>query len=73
MVSFERSNRIAHAKIGNVSRSGLRLILSRPVTIATRIEVELPGMIVAGETRYCRAEGPGSFEVGMKIAGVDQR
>jgi hypothetical protein len=71
-LSFEESNDAAQANaFGNVSRSGLQLLLTRPVVVATRIKVEWPGMIVEGETRYCRPNGLGSFEVGMKIAALN--
>lgn len=55
------------AEIHNVSRSGLRLVLDRPVAVGAAVKVEFSGMIALGEIRYCNPTRRDSFQAGMRI------
>lgn len=55
------------AEIHNVSRSGLCLMLDQPIPVGSAVKVELVGMIVTGEIRYCTRTRGDSFRAGMRI------
>ncbi len=55
------------AEIHDVSRSGLRLALDRPIAAGTAVKVEFSGMIARGEIRYCIPMQGDSFRAGMRI------
>lgn len=45
------------ATVLNVSRSGMRLELHRPVSRGVEIKITLTGLVLFGEVRYCRRTG----------------
>ena len=58
------------AKIVEASKSGLRIILQKPIETGTLIEVKWESTVLRGEARYCRQTGPHTFTIGLKIAEV---
>lgn len=63
----------ADAEIQDVSSFGLHLVLDRPIALGSAVTVELTGMVVAGEIRYCRPNGATSFDAGLKIDSAQKR
>ena len=61
------------ARIHNVSRSGLRLVLDQPIGAGSVVKVEMAGMIAVGEIRYCLQKGGNCFAVGMRIDSMQKR
>jgi PilZ domain len=61
------------ADVDNVSRSGLRLILEKPVGVGSTVKVEMAGMIAVGEIRYCLQKTADSFTAGMRIDSIQKR
>jgi hypothetical protein len=50
----------------DVSRSGLRIAVSRRISRGEQVKVKLQQNVIFGEVRYCRAVS-GGFHVGLKI------
>jgi hypothetical protein len=50
----------------DVSRSGLRIAVSRRINRGEQVKVKLQQNVIFGEVRYCRAVS-GGFHVGLKI------
>ena len=50
----------------DVSRSGLRVALSRRINRGEQVRVKLHRNVIFGEVRYCRAV-PSGFQVGLRI------
>ena len=50
----------------DVSRSGLRVALSRRISRGEHVKVKLHRNVIFGEVRYCRAVSNG-FQVGLQI------
>jgi hypothetical protein len=50
----------------DVSRSGLRIALSKRISRGEQVKVRLQQNVIFGEIRYCRAV-PGGFQAGLKI------
>jgi hypothetical protein len=50
----------------DVSRSGMRIALSKRINRGEQVKVKLQQNVIFGEIRYCRAV-PGGFQAGLKI------
>jgi len=59
------------ATVLDVSKSGMRVELTRPLSRCSRIEVLIPAskLVIFGEVRYCRRADAG-FHVGIRIEDV---
>jgi len=55
-----------YGTILDVSRSGLRIGLSKRIDRGEQVKVKLHGNVIFGEVRYCRAVS-GAFHVGIRI------
>ena len=54
------------ADIAEISQSGMRLKLKRPVPVHTRVTITQSNQEHRGKVRYCVA-GPGGFVVGVQF------
>jgi hypothetical protein len=54
----------------DISRSGLKIEIGKPLSQGAHLEILLPGRaIIMGEARYCRSKNK-LYQVGVKIEGV---
>ena len=57
-------------RIDGMSKSGLRVTVSRLVKTGALVEVKWDRVIVVGEVRYCQKIGPRKYSIGLKIVEV---
>jgi hypothetical protein len=57
-------------RIDGMSKSGLRVTVSRLVKTGAMVEVKWDRVIVVGEVRYCQKIGPRKYSIGLKIVEV---
>jgi hypothetical protein len=62
-----------HARIVDISTSGLRLNLDSSSKVGSVMTVWFNDTIASGETRYCLPRQDGSFDVGLRLLDVFDR
>ncbi|SRR6266567_3830764 len=58
------------AQVLDVSKSGFLLRLGSFLCVGACVRVSLGRLIITGEIRYCRENGPFSFDAGLEISDV---
>jgi hypothetical protein len=56
--------------IDGMSKSGLRVTVSRLVKTGALVEIKWDRVIVVGQVRYCQKIGPRKYSIGLKIMEV---
>lgn len=61
------SLRAFEATVVDVSRSGMGLKTSFPVSMAELVKIEMKNALVFGDVRHCREDPAGGYRVGVRI------
>jgi hypothetical protein len=56
--------------IDGMSKSGLRVTISRLVKTGALVEIKWDRVIVVGQVRYCQKIGPRKYSIGLNIMEV---
>jgi hypothetical protein len=57
------------ARVLDVSRGGMRLMLRAPLEPGTLLQIEMKSVVATGEVRHCRPEGE-QYAVGVQLDEV---
>jgi len=68
-VRVEGSEQPVRARIVEVSRSGLQLLMAEPLPIGLQVHIEISGLIVHGDVRRCHEDNR-SYVVGVLMREV---
>ena len=66
---FLSEPRTFNARVLDVSKSGMRLKLSAPLTPGTLVQVELKSLVATGAVRHCRKAGE-EYSMGIQLDAV---
>jgi len=66
----EKGTTLCQATVIDVSPSGMGLRVSQPISLATRVCVEMESEMILGEVRHCHRSADGHFNVGIMIVEV---
>lgn len=58
------------AQILDVSRSGLRMLATKPLNPPSMVSLQVDALEVEGQVCYCRGNEDGTYEVGLLIRGT---
>jgi hypothetical protein len=58
------------AVICDVSRTGMSFTIGEPLDVGAVLKIDLPSVSAAVEVKYCQADGPGRYRVGVLTRDV---
>ena len=70
VTALDRTAEGLSAGILDLSSSGMKLTLSRPVEAGTPVRIDIETDLILGEIRYCIREESGSYTVGIEMDQV---
>jgi hypothetical protein len=58
------------AQLVEVSSTGMKLHVTEPIPVGTRLTIDTGGMIVMGDVRYCGLQSDQSYAIGLMMFDV---